>query len=240
MWIQMQTLLSSLAERSRDSNRPWGKLLVPLIIMALYALSTLLKNRPKRPGSTSSRPTPAARGPSYGRQSETRRASGPQPATPATAKPRPVAPARPTVARPTPKQPRPARPSVSGQVQQPRQLRPTPVAQPPRSQIQAKVKAQVGQRRAAGTPARQAVQTAAAGRAKQPPSAAVPAVRRRAAQPQQAVQPHTTRAATSRLQVALNLPNEWARAIVYAEILGRPVGLRSGLYQPSGTESTGR
>ena len=270
MMCELLSTLMILAADQGDSPS-WMKLLFPLILVAFYALSSLLKSKPKPKPPTQQRPParPTARPgslPPYARrdQGQATRPAGQggqsvsRSRTPQTAQqptPRPTAqqgagqqaqPPRPQQARPqqpVPQRPRPQQTRPAGQQPQPQQSqRPTPQQQPasvPTSRQQqpgVQYKAAKAAAKAAAQAKAQAVQQLRSTgqratnvpKAKRVKSTSAEAAQLRHRQGSVAQSKDAATATGGRLGSVVSLPNELARAVVYSEILGSPLGLRPG------------
>ena len=227
MFPDFLTLLADLAER-RDPG--WGKLLPMLIIGILYALGHLVKNKqakqpPKRPseGPRPLQPTapPKRRLPSYARGRDTTQ-------QPTTSQPRPQQPQQPAASQPRPQRAQPTQRTVPP-------ARPVvkPSATPQRVPRMAQRVSTPPPRRAKPTTAPQKPQPHAA--RPKPAAPAQPAPRRETTVTAHALrsppdhthtQEQVTYGAGPKLQIALNDPSDLVRAVVYAEVLGKPMALR--------------
>ena len=242
MWLQLTTMLAEQAKRPGESEPPWMKVILPLILMIAYALSALLKNRSKKPPSSQPRPMqgPGSAAPSAPRSQTNQRVvqPGPPRAAERTA-PRPTAApaARPVqaVARRPAQQAQPAQrkqvvPAATGRLPVPTaprgQRRPVARSLAESAALSAKAQQQMTSTSSAESAAlpvkaqQQMTSTREAARLRQQSG-------RAAGQPQAAPAQRPKKAA-DRLNLALGQRHDWARAIVLAEILGRPVGLREG------------
>ncbi len=197
-------------------GRGIGEILPFLILMAIYAISAIIKSKQQKQKGPPPRPrqeqppaqptTPTRRLPSYARDREMQ----PQP----------------SAQRPT-SQPRPTR--------VPQQAAPKgrPVIPPSAAPKRVPRMAQPAPTRPAQQPSRKPVATEAARRIAQITPAAAPkkkkssaATRRQAAQKIIFRPPGTVASTAQRVQLGLDLSSNLARAIVYAEVLGKPLALR--------------
>ena len=204
-----------------------------IIIMILYSLSSLLKNQEKK---QQKRPQPKPKStrreetlPTYAR----RKPQQPAGATAGRPKPAPRTPQPVTGKKPAPSAPRP-RPVPSRRPAQPAptpiEIIPEPVAR--RSQP---IPAPSAQRKTPPKPSHTTHRPTELGHAKDrarlkqqmPPTVEV--VEPKSTTRQEEKKPATARKdlASDRLDLALGQKNVLVRAIVYAEILGKPIGLKS-------------
>jgi len=231
MWRQLSDILAGIPKLPDEDGQQWHRLWPMLILVALYTLSGWIKNKQSKKSPPPSKPTPTPPHqqtrslPSYARKriahKQAQQPFGPaqQPSRPAQQPSRPI----PTLERPAPTARKPAGPQVT--------RRPTPTPAPPRRPAV--------QKRSVTRPPKH---TAAAALAGQLTRDQITAKRqmtatRKTVQLRQA--PHkkkkTTVAAQTQavepLQQVLSNRNTAAQAIVMAEILGQPLGLRkSGSY----------
>lgn len=225
MWRQLLAILADIPKPGEDTQ-PLRKLWPMLILVALYALSGWIKNKQNKKSPPPSQPTPTPPRqqtrslPSYARNRSAHKPTQ-QPSRPPTQQPsKPI----PTIQRPVPTAARrPARPQVT---RQPRMAPPPgrpavqkrPVTRPPKHAAAAALTGQLSRdqitakRQMMAT--REAVQLRRASREEEKTTAVARVL------------------ATEPLQQVLRNRNTAARAIVMAEILGQPLGLRtSGSYE---------
>lgn len=243
MWSMMKNLVG-------EGDNGWGRFLPFIVLMIMYGLSTIFKNKPKkppqkkRPDSEPMPSTPKRRLPSYARN-RTQTTTPPQSQPQSQPRHRPKAPTQPKsqpvpsqtrrpvpVAQPAP-QPRPV-----AKAPRPVQERPTakPVAKKPVAQttrhIQQEKKPRKTEHHAkpvrTSTSAKTAVQ-------------AMHSRRRHVSQPQQVETRPLT--ATERLVRNTSRKGPLAQAILFGEILGTPMALRSmgsHNYSSLGASGTGQ
>jgi len=230
--MEPNNLIRLIAE---DDGSGLSRLLPLIIIMALYSLSSLLKKKnqgKKQQKRSQPKPKPSRREetlPTYARRKPQQPAGtstplpkpaprSPQPvsgkkSTPSAPRPRPVPSRRPTQPTPTPIE-----------------IIPEPVARRPQP-----IPAPSAQRKTSPKPSRTTHQPTELGHAKDraklkqqmPPTVEV--VETRSTTRQEEKKPATARKdlASDRLDLALGQKNVLVRAIVYAEILGKPIGLKT-------------
>jgi len=240
MWTQLLTLLAARRpEPPSDEGAGWHKLIFPLVIMILYGLSSLVKRKQEkqsqRPQPSTEREAPPQRTtrtplPSYARKTRDVRPERtvqteevPQPVRrPAATAQRP-APARPITVQPAPRRvQRTARP-------RPPQARPVPAA--PQKPRRIAVPSEVAQAR---TEVASAKPRRVASSARRVSSRAL--AEKQMMSTQEAQELRDTRreqdvrveggSVIGRLQLPLQGADDLARAVVYAEILGKPMGLQ--------------
>jgi len=223
MIFDWDNLLAQLAQEREGS---WKQFLVPIIIFTVYAVVSLFKGKPKPPptktGAPGAQPAPRRSAPlppyARNRQQPTQSTTGAQqqstrPAPARRPAPRPI----PTAGDPQPA-PRPARPST--QAGQPRparkksQTRTAPAMPPAKARIlsEAMHHAQTARTKKSAAGQRQTAHGRRSGHQHLEPAAPAQLV-------EHPLEP---------LQASLHRRSNLARAILYAEILGKPLGLRPG------------
>ncbi|MCK5272786.1 MAG: hypothetical protein KAJ52_09410 [Sedimentisphaerales bacterium] len=222
MWQQLSDILAGIPKLPDEDGQPWHRLWPMLILVALYALSGWIKNKQSKqsPPPSQPKPTPPRQQtrslPSYARKriahKQAQQPSRPvqQPSRPAQQPSRPI----PTIERPVPTARRPAGPQITRRPAVQRQ----PVTKPPKHTAAAALAGQLTKDQITAkrqmTSTRKAVQLRRASHKKKKTAAATQT---------QAVEP---------LQQVLRNRNTAAQAIVMAEILGQPLGLRiNGSYE---------
>ena len=234
MWQELSAILAGIPKLPDEDGQPWHRLWPMLILVALYTLSGWIKNKQSKQSPPPSRPTPKPTPPrqqtrslpSYARKriahKQAQQPFGPaqQPSRPAQQPSRPI----PTIERPVPTARKPARPQIT--------RRPTPTPAPPRRPAV--------QKRSVTRPPKHTATAALTGQLTRDQITAKRQMTptRKAVQLRQA--PHKKKKATvaaqtqavEPLQQVLGNRNTAAQAIVMAEILGQPLGLRtSGSYE---------
>jgi hypothetical protein len=245
-WLNIFLMLAE--DEPGDTESALKKIVPLLIIMILYGLSSIFKGRQQKKPPPSTKPPPQykpiekgessqqQRLPSYARQATTR----PGPAQPQPS-PRPVAtsptrqpgaqglPQRPPVRQqPTPTRPVPAQPR-----------HPAPVARQPMERIPRPAQPSTAAGQSAGAAAMAVIrakkekhqaQLAYEQQKKRDAAQAAQQLHRDVTPPLET--PVPTVSTQEKLLLALQQSDEAARAIVYAEIIGKPLALRkSGLYE---------
>ena len=213
MWQQLLGILADIPKPGEDVQ--WRKLWPMLILAVLYALSGWIKNKQSKKSPPPSQPTPTPPRqqtrslPSYARNRGAHKPTQ-QPARPVQQPSRPI----PTIERPVPTARRPAGPQITRRPAVQRQ----PVTKPPKHTAAAALAGQLTRDQITAkrqmTSTRKAVQLRRASREEKKTAVAAQAP---------AIEP---------LQQILSNRNTAAQAIVMAEILGQPLGLRtSGSYE---------
>lgn len=223
MWQQLLGILADIPKPGEDVQ--WRKLWPMLILAVLYALSGWIKNKQSKKSPPPSQPTPTPPRqqtrslPSYARKRVAHKPTQ-QPSKPTQQPSRPI----PTIERPVPTARRPAGPQVT--------RRPSPTPTPPRQPVV--------QKRPIVRPPKHTAAAALAGQLTRDQIAAKRQMTstRKAVQLRQASHKKKKTAAAAQapaiepLQQVLSNRNTAAQAIVMAEILGQPLGLRTnGSYE---------
>jgi len=224
MWRQLLAILADIPKPGEDTQ-PLRKLWPMLILVVLYTLSGWIKNKQSKKSPPPSRPTPTPPRqqtrslPSYARKRVPKPVQQ-QPSRPPTPQPsKPI----PTIQRPAPTARRPAGPQVT---RQPRMAPPPgrpavqkrPVTRPPKHAAAVALAGQLTKDQIAAK--RQMMATREA------------AQLRRTSREEEKTAVAAQAPAIESLQQVLSNRNTAAQAIVMAEILGQPLGLRtSGSYE---------
>jgi len=233
MWSKLLTFLPLAQVRQDDDGTPWGSLLPMLIVGILYALVSLLKGkeRQKQPPSRRAPQPPAPQkqqAPPAQRRAE---AQPQQPSRQPAARPRPAGAARPTPTARRPMQ-RPARPIPRSTVPPPVGARGPQLRRPvPQGPSRRPVPSPVRQARPPGPVRRGAAvpKPSPSGRAarwQQQTLSSEKAAELRRDRRKERIAHGAPVSAEHRLQMLLHQPDELVRAVLYAEIIGRPLGLR--------------
>lgn len=232
MWQELSAILAGVPKLPDEDGQSWHRLWPMLILVVLYTLSGWIKNKQSKKSPPPSLPTPTPPRqqtrslPSYARNrgahKPTQQPARPvqQPSRPAQQPSRPI----PTIERPVPTARRTAGPQIT--------RRPSPTTTPPRRPAV--------QKRLVVRPPTHAAATAMAGQitsdqitAKRQMTSTRKATQlRRASREEKKTAVAAQAPAIEPLQQILSNRNTAAQAIVMAEILGQPLGLRtSGSYE---------
>ena len=225
MWQELSAILAGVPKLPDEDGQPWHRLWPMLILVVLYTLSGWIKNKQSKKSPPPSQPTPTPPRqqtrslPSYARNRGAHKPTQ-QPARPAQQPSRPI----PTIERPVPTARSTAEPQIT--------RRPSPTPTPPRRPAV--------QKRLVVRPPKHAAAAALAGQltsdqitAKRQMTSTRKATQlRRASREEKKTAVAAQAPAIEPLQQILSNRNTAAQAIVMAEILGQPLGLRtSGSYE---------
>ncbi|MCK4629772.1 MAG: hypothetical protein KAT56_12265 [Sedimentisphaerales bacterium] len=230
MWRQLSDILAGIPKLPDEDGQQWRRLWPMLILVILYTLGGLLKKRQSKKSPPPSRPTPTPPRqqtrtlPSYARkrsdhkpiQQSPRPIQQPSKPIPSVERPeRPVLQARRPAGPQVTRQPRMAPPAVRPVVQK------RPVSRPPKYAAAAALAGQIASDQVAAK--RQMIATRKATQL------------RRTSRGEKKTTAVTRVPAIEPLQQVLRDRDTAAQAIVMAEILGQPLGLRtSGSYEFTG------
>lgn len=215
MWQQLSDILADIPKPGE--NGQWRRLWPMLILAALYALSGWIKNKQSKQSPPPSQPKPAPPRqqtrslPSYARKRIAHKQAQ-QPSKPI-----------PTIERPAPTTRRPAEPQIT--------RRPMPTPTPARRPaVQKRPVARPPKHTAAAALTRQLSRDQITAKRQMAPTRKTVQLRRAPHKKKKAVAVQTQ--AMEPLQQVLSNRNTAAQAIVMAEILGQPLGLRTnGSYE---------
>ena len=221
MWQQLLGILADIPKPGEDVQ--WRKLWPMLILAVLYALSGWIKNKQSKKSPPPSQPTPTPPRqqtrslPSYARKRVAHKPTQ-QPSKPTQQPSRPI----PTIERPVPTARRPAGPQIT--------RRPTPTP-PRRPAVQKRLVVRPPTHAAAAALTGQLTSDKITAK-RQMTSTRKATQLRRASREEKKTAVAAQAPAIEPLQQILSNRNTAAQAIVMAEILGQPLGLRtSGSYE---------
>ena len=224
MWQQLSDILAGIPKLPDEDGQPWHRLWPMLILVALYALSGWIKNKQSKqsPPPSQPKPTPPRQQtrslPSYARKRVAHKPAQ-QPSRPVQQPSKPI----PTIERPVTAARRPAGPQIT--------RRPSPTPMPPRRPaVQKRLVIRPPKHAAAALAGQLTSDQITAKRQMMSTRKAVQL--RRTSYTKKKTAAATQTQATEPLQQVLRDRDTAAQAIVMAEILGQPLGLRtSGSYE---------